>query len=160
MSTYKMNRLQLGISNDEGWRLAIQSIPELTEVGARRSYSRYTTEGVLRALYPAWGDDHHDYEGFLSREDFVSLLKHAKKHHVEVILEFNLPGHANAFIQSVSQNDQWRLVDPEDTSQYRSAQGYTNNVINVGMEDNYRIAKIILEEIKSLYEEAHLPPPL
>ena len=157
MSTYKMNRLQLGISNDEGWRLEIQSVPELTIVGARRSYYRYKPDGTLRALYPAWGDDHRDYGGFISRNEFVDLLRHAKKHHVEVILEFNLPGHANAIIQSLRQADQWQLIDPEDSSEYRSAQGYTGNVINVGMHDNYRLAKVILEEIKSMYDTAELP---
>ena len=157
MSTYKMNRLQLGISNDEGWRLEIQSVPELTIVGARRSYHRYKPDGTLRALYPAWGDDHQDYDGFISRNEFVDLLRHAKKHHVEVILEFNLPGHANAIIQSLGQAEQWQLTDPEDTSEYRSAQGYTGNVINVGMTDNYRLAKIILEEIKTMYDDAELP---
>ena len=157
MSTYKMNRLQLGISNDEGWRLEIQSVPELTIVGARRSYHRYKPDGTLRALYPAWGDDHQDYHGFISRNEFVDLLRHAKKHHVEVILEFNLPGHANAIIQSLGQAEQWQLTDPEDTSEYRSAQGYTGNVINVGMTDNYRLAKVILEEIKTMYDAAELP---
>ena len=157
MSTYKMNRLQLGISNDEGWRLEIQSVPELTIVGARRSYHRYKPDGTLRALYPAWGDDHQDYDGFISRNEFVDLLRHAKKHHVEVILEFNLPGHANAIIQSLGQAEQWQLTDPEDTSEYRSAQGYTGNVINVGMTDNYRLAKVILEEIKTMYDDAELP---
>jgi hexosaminidase len=156
MSTYKMNRLQLGISNDEGWRLEIQPVPELTIVGARRSYHRYNPDRTLRALYPAWGDDHHDYDGFISRNEFIDLLRHAKKHHVEVILEFNLPGHANAIIQSLSQADRWQLTDPEDTSEYRSAQGYTGNVINVGMIDNYRLAKVILEEIKAMYDAAEL----
>ncbi len=157
MSTYKMNRLQLGISNDEGWRLEIQSVPELTIVGARRSYYRRKPDGTLRALYPAWGDDHQDYHGFISRNEFVDLLRHAKKHHVEVILEFNLPGHANAIIQALSQADRWQLTDPEDTSEYRSAQGYTGNVINVGMTDNYRLAKVILEAIKTMYDAAELP---
>jgi hexosaminidase len=157
MSTYKMNRLQLGISNDEGWRLEIQPVPELTIVGARRSYYRYNPDGTQRALYPAWGDDHHDYDGFISRNEFIDLLRHAKKHHVEVILEFNLPGHANAILQSLSQTDRWQLTDPEDKSEYRSAQGYTGNVINVGMIDNYRLAKVILEEIKAMYDAAEAP---
>ncbi len=38
MATYKMNRLQLGISNDEAWRLEIPDIPELTSIGAWRAY--------------------------------------------------------------------------------------------------------------------------
>ena len=103
------------------------------------------------------GHTHHDYEGFISRNEFIDLLQHAKKHHVEVILELNLPGHANAIIQSLSQADPWKLTDPEDTSEYKSAQGYTGNVINVGMIDNYRLAKVILEEIKTMYDAAELP---
>ena len=38
MARYKLNVLVLGVSNDEGWRLEIPGVPELTEVGAARRF--------------------------------------------------------------------------------------------------------------------------
>ena len=34
MSAYKLNRLHLHLSDDEGWRIEIPGLPELTEIGA------------------------------------------------------------------------------------------------------------------------------
>ena len=150
LASYKMNRLHLGISNDEGWRLAISGLPELTEIGSKRGFG----EGCLQ---PAWGDNHEVVGGFLSRREFVELLKFAATRHVEIILELNLPGHANALLRSLDASDEWQLTDPEDRSSYQSAQGYRQNVINVGCEDSYRLARHIITDIKSMYEEAGLP---
>lgn len=154
MSAYKMNRLQLGISNDEGWRLEIPSVPELTAIGSKRSYYRFDDSGQARALYPAWGDNHEESGGYISADEFVSLLRFAAHHHVEIIPEFNLPGHANALLRSLDDSKSFELTDPDDTSTYKSAQGYSANVVNVGLEDTYRLAKVILTDIKSMYDEA------
>ncbi len=150
MARYKLTHLQLGISNDEAWRLEIPSVPELTEKGATRGYGPET-------LVPAWGDNHEIYSGFLSRNDFIALLKFAAERHITIVPEFNLPGHANALLRSLDGVDRWQLTDPEDLSTYRSAQGYSGNVMNVGCEDSYQLAALIVSEIKTCYDEAGLP---
>ena len=33
MATYKLNKLHFHLTDDEGWRLEIPGLPELTEVG-------------------------------------------------------------------------------------------------------------------------------
>ena len=154
MASYKMNVLQLGVSNDEGWRLAIESVPELTEIGARRSFDASDDNGSAVALYPAWGDNHEEESGFLNREEMVAILKYAADRHVDIVLEFNLPGHANALIRALSVNSNFRVADPLDQSVYKSAQGYTGNVVNVAMDDTYKFVRVVLEEIASMYQQA------
>lgn len=51
MAFTKLNRLHLGLSNDEGWRLEIPGLPELTGFGARRAFD----PAERRALHPAMG---------------------------------------------------------------------------------------------------------
>ncbi len=157
MSLYKLNRLQLGISNDEGWRLEIPEIPELTGIGATRSFDVTDDNGERRALYPAWGDNDADTSGFITRIEFIELLQLAQQHHVEIILEFNLPGHANAILRAIESTGRYNLVDRDDTSIHRSAQGYTANVMNVCLPDTYRFAADILASFKSAYDEAGVP---
>lgn len=152
MARYKMNRLQLGISNDEGWRLQISDLPELTDIGAKRSWRG--------PLYPSWGDGPEEVAGFLKRDEFIDLLQFAATKHIRIIPEFNLPGHANALLRSFDASDRFELIDPNDTSEYRSAQGYKRNVLNVGMPDSYRLAEHIIADIKAMYDEAGLPMSL
>lgn len=149
MSRYKMNRLQLGISNDEGWRLEIDGLPELTDIGARRSRHG--------PIYPSWGDGPEEVSGFLSQSEFVELLQFAAERHVTIIPEFNLPGHANALLRALDKTENWQLTDPDDTSEYRSAQGYSRNVVNVGLTDTYRLAEHIISAVRALYDEADVP---
>ena len=157
MSSYKMNRLQLGISNDEGWRLEIASIPELTEIGARRSYRTHSEANQRRALCPAWGDGPEDIEGYITGNEFIELLKFSETHHVEVIVEINVPGHANALLRSLEESDTFDLLEPGDESVHQSAQGYRNNIINIAKPDTYRLLKTIVEEVRVLYSIANVP---
>ena len=36
MAMYKLNKLHLHLTDDEGWRLEIEGLPELTQIGATR----------------------------------------------------------------------------------------------------------------------------
>ena len=156
MSTYKMNRLQLGISNDEGWRLEIEGLPELTQIGARRAFDAIDDSGDIGGLYPAWGDGPEENVGFLSRDEFIDLLRFADSHHVVVIPEFNLPAHANALIRAMKASGRYKIVDSEDESRHRSAQGFCNNVVNVCLEDSYSLATEIINAIADCYADAGL----
>ena len=155
MASYKMNKLQLGISNDEGWRLEILAIPELANIGGTRSHKQFNHFGERRALAPAWGDGHCDTGGFFSQNDFIDLLKFAKLRGVEIILEINLPGHSNAILRSL-ENSNWQLADPVDRSLHTSAQGFKQNIINVGCEDTYRFLRTVVQVIKNLYDQANV----
>ena len=155
MASYKMNKLQLGMSNDEGWRLEILAISELANIGGTRSHEQFNHFGERRALAPAWGDGHCDTGGFFSQNEFIDLLKFSKLRGVEIILEINLPGHSNAILRSLENSD-WQLADPEDRSLHTSAQGFKQNIINVGCEDTYRFLRTVVKEIKNLYDQANV----
>ena len=155
MAAYKMNRLQLGISNDEGWRLAIQGLPELTNIGGRRAFIPEGSKSV-DALYPAWGDGPEECHNFLTGEEFIELLRFANQAHVEIIIEFNLPAHANALIRSIAASGRYEIVDPDDQSTYTSAQGYSRNVVNVCQPDTFVLTRRILETIAKYYSMAGL----
>ncbi|MFC2295848.1 MAG: family 20 glycosylhydrolase [Prevotella sp.] len=103
LSAYKINLLQLHFADDEGWRLQIPGLEELTEVGARRGYA--TDE--QQCLYPAYGggfDSKHRSvgTGFISRGEFISLLRYAAERHVTILPEIESPGHCRACLLSPS----------------------------------------------------------
>lgn len=171
MAFYKMNKLHLHMTDDEGWRLEIPSLPELTKVGAHRGH----TLNERDHLKPAYGSgpdpspEGNHGSGFLSRETFIELLKFADTHHVEVIPEINFPGHARAAIYAMESRydrlmsegkpeeaEMYRLIDPDDASIYNSAQNFNDNVICVCIEGPYRLFETVVDEVIRMYEEAGL----
>ncbi|RMF27067.1 MAG: beta-N-acetylhexosaminidase [Bacteroidetes bacterium] len=172
MALYKLNRLHLHLTDDEGWRLQIPELPELTEVGAFRGH----TLEEKRFLHPAYGSGPHpDPEtsygsGYLSRADFVEILRRARALHIQVIPEINMPGHARAAILAMKaryhrlleegrteEAEAYLLHDPQDSSSYRSVQGYPDNVVCVCRESVYRFYETVVDALQAMYAEADAP---
>lgn len=170
LSMYKMNVLHLHLTDDEGWRIEIPGIEELTTVGSRRGHTLDESECLYPAYCGGWDADNKasSANGFYTREDFVDILNYAHKRHIKVIPEIDLPGHARAAIKSMqvrynkyiatdkAKAEEYMLVDMEDTSTYLSAQSYTENVINVAMPSTYRFVEKVVSEMDKMYRDAGL----
>ncbi|HEX3291184.1 MAG TPA: beta-N-acetylhexosaminidase [Gaiella sp.] len=84
MSLYKLNRLHLHLTDDQGWRIAIRSRPNLTRVGAST------------AVGGGPG-------GHYTRRRYAELVKHARRRFVDVVPEVDMPGHVNAALTSYAE---------------------------------------------------------
>jgi hexosaminidase len=172
LSFYKINRFLFYTTEDEGWRLEIKDLPELTTVGAQREH---TSGKETAVLHPAYGSgpfaraEGRFGHGYYSRKDFIEILKYAHARHIKVIPEVNFPGHARAAIKAMearyerlmkegkeAEANEYRLIDPQDSSIYLSAQGYKDNVVNVARESAFRFYEKVVNEIAVMYEEAGL----
>lgn len=170
MATYKLNVFHFHLTEDEGWRLEIPGIPELTEVGANRGH----TETGLDRLIPSYGSGPDPAKGtgsgFYTREEFIEILQYAAQRHIKVIPEIETPGHARAAVKSMESRyhnylakgdtiaaRQYLLSDPEDRSQYRSAQVWTDNVMNVALPSVYTFMEKVIDEVIAMYNDAGAP---
>ncbi len=173
MAFYKLNHFLFYVTEDEGWRLEIEGLPELTDVGAVR---QHTNSFKNSTLHPAYGsgpfaNDPDKYgSGHYSKEDFIEILQYAQKRHITVIPEVNFPGHARAAIKAMEyryerlmkegkpeEANEYRLIDPDDTSKYISAQSYKDNVVCVVKEEAYHFYEKVVTEILQMYKEAGVP---
>ena len=172
MSFYKLNRFLFYTTEDEGWRVEIPGLPELTSVGAMRRHAAGMEEAAVHPAYgsgpfPEGGDNHGS--GYYTREEFIDILKYAKARHIKVIPELNFPGHARAAIKSMEaryerlmaegkedEANEYRLIDPEDRSVYLSAQSFKDNVVSVARESTYRFYEKVVDELAEMYREAGL----
>ena len=172
MAFYKLNTLQLYLSEDEGWRIEIEALPELIKVGSQRQH----TSKDAAALHPSYGSGPIAYEegthgsGFYTRADFIEMLQYAEERHITIIPTINFPGHARAAIKAMEARyqhfmakgkqklaNEYRLIDPDENSQYSSAQGYNDNVVNVARESAYRFYETVIKSISDMYREADVP---
>ncbi len=76
-ASLKLNRLHLHLSDDQGWRIALDSRPRLAE----------------RASTSAVGGDPG---GCYTKADYAEIVRHAAARHMVVVPEIDLPGHTHA----------------------------------------------------------------
>lgn len=172
MASLKLNKLLLYITEDEGWRLSIEELPELTRVSGSRGHT-LTDEKFLQPSYgsgPKRFNPKSNGNGFYTRTDFKEIIRYAYEKHIDIIPEVNLPGHARAAIYAMENRyrrlmsegkekeaQQYRLIDPDDQSVYQSAQSYNDNIACVCRPSIYDFYEVVLSDIQEMYEEAKVP---
>jgi hexosaminidase len=166
MARYKLNKLHWHFSDDEGWRVEIPGLPELTDIGAHRCFDLKEQTCLLTQLGTGpfkTGSGN----GYLSREDFVELIKFAHARHIQIIPEIEGPGHGRAAIKSMEarynklkaqgkleQAKAYLLTDPDDKSQYITVQNYTDNSFNVCLDSTYAFIEKVTYELQAMYRDA------
>jgi len=169
MAAYKLNRLHLHLGDDEGWRLQIAGLPELTEVGAYRCADL----SEKTCLQPQLGADparDAATNGYLTAADYGEILHAAAARQIEVIPSFDMPGHSRAAIRSMEVRyqrliakgdragaERYRLVEPGDTTRYSSVQHYDDNTLNVCIDSTYRFIDQVIDAIAALHKAAGVP---
>lgn len=81
MALYKLNRLHLHLSDDQGWRIEIPGWPRLTEHGG----STQVGGGP---------------GGFYSAQDYTAIVEYAADRFITVVPEIDVPGHTNAALSA------------------------------------------------------------
>ncbi len=94
LAEYKMNVFHWHLTDDQGWRIEIKSLPNLTDKGAWRArrVGQWWTRTPRQEGEPA------DYGGFYSHEDIREIVQYASERFVEVVPEIEMPGHSLATI--------------------------------------------------------------
>ena len=169
MSLYKLNVFHFHFNDDEGWRIEIPGLPELTEVGGRRAHT-LTNENHLQPSHGSGPESDYPGSGYYSTEDFIEILEYATERHIKVIPEIETPGHARAAIKAMDARyrrlmadgqvevaSRYLLQDPRDRSEYRSVQGWDDNVMDVSMPSTYRFLEKVIDELQAMYKEAGAP---
>ena len=94
MVMYKLNLLHMHLTDDEGWRIEIKSLPKLTEVGAW-NVKKVGYFGTFSVPTP---DEPRNYGGFYTQDDIKELVQYAKERFVNILPEIDVPGHSLAAI--------------------------------------------------------------
>ncbi|WP_125562598.1 family 20 glycosylhydrolase [Pseudoalteromonas rubra] len=169
MGAYKLNKLHLHLADDEGWRLAIAGLPELTKVGGLRCLDLSETRCLLPQLGAGTGTG-APRNGHYSQQDYSEILRYAKAHHIEVIPSLDMPGHSRAAIIAMEARyraliakgkteaaNEYRLVEEADETRYSSIQHYHDNTLNVCLPATYRFVNKVLTELQRMHERAGIP---
>jgi hexosaminidase len=126
LAHYKINRLHLHLSDDQGWRIEIKSWPKLTEIGSRTHVGG-------------------NGGGYYSQEDYQEIVAYASSRFITVVPEIDTPGHTNAALASYPE------LNPsgEATSLYEGIEvGFST--LWIDNEITYRFLDDVIRELAAL----------
>jgi hexosaminidase len=126
LALYKMNVLHLHLADDQGWRIAINSRPKLTEVGS------------VSQVGGGPG-------GFYTQQDYTDIVRYAQERYITIVPEIDMPGHTNAALAAY----------PELSCSSRPSATYTGTDVGwstfcVDKEETYALIDDVVREISAL----------
>ena len=145
MAWYKFNILHLHLTDCEGWRIEIKSIPELTKIGAWR----VPRTGDWRNVTPPRDDEDATDGGFYTQEQIKDLVKYAAERYIQIMPEIECPGHSGAAIVScpyLSPSSSLKKIEFASVF-YRKK----DNTLCVGRESTFEFLDKVLTEVAALF---------
>jgi hexosaminidase len=126
MAIYKLNVLHLGLTNDQGWRIQINSRPKLTAVGS------------LTQVGGGPG-------GFYTQQDYQNIIQYARARYITIVPEIDMPSHSNAALSAY----------PELSCGSRPPTPYTGIEVGfssfcVDKEETYAFIDDVVREVSAL----------
>lgn len=143
MAMHNMNRFHWHITDDQGWRLEIKSLPRLTEVGAKRPN---TVIGWNTADY-----DSIPVDGYYTQAEVSDIIAYAADRHIIVIPEIDLPGHMQAALAAYPElgctggpYEVWRRW------------GVSQDVLCAGNDSMYVFLDKVMDELTDLFPSEYI----
>jgi len=150
MVRYKYNVLHLHLSDDQGWRIEIKSLPALTQHGAWR----VSRTGRWGEFPPAQVGELTPYGGFYTQDDMREIIAYAAKRYVAILPEIDIPAHSLALISSypnLSCTQQGYAVNPGARGPVRE-----DNALCIGNDSVFQVLDKILTEIAALFPNSYI----
>lgn len=153
MAIYKMNVFHWHLTDDQGWRAEIKKYPKLTTVGATRSNSWNTDIHKVTENGNTYWTGVGAYTGkqygpyFYTQEEMREVVEYARKKHIDVLPEVEMPGHLVAAMAAYPQYS----CTPNNPPSVWTNGGISSNVLNVANENAVQFAKNILSELCDIF---------
>jgi len=142
IALHNINHFHWHITDDQGWRIEIKSLPELTEIGSKRNGTaiEYTTES-----------DSIPYGGYYTQEEIRDIVKYASDRHITVIPEIDLPGHMQAALASYP-----RLGCTGGPYEVWQRWGVSDDVLCAGNDSVYIFLDKVMDEVTELFPSEYI----
>lgn len=133
------------------------------KIGGRRCLDP-TEEQCIMPMYGSGPFANTSGSGYYTVDNYKEILRYATERHVEVIPEFDMPGHSTAAIKSIHASRQqarrkqtndviYSILDTDDKSEYASGQNYKLNAINPCVESTYTFVRKVIASVKEMHRD-------
>ena len=138
----KFNKFHWHLSDDQGFRIELDSLPELTEKGSVRKCDNFIN---CKSDKP--------YSGYYKKSEIREIVSFCKERFIDVIPELDMPGHQSAFLHVYPQ-----FTCNGESVEVKTSQGIFKDIICAGNEKAQEYLKKILDELCELfpYDTIHI----
>lgn len=150
LAEYKMNIFHWHLTDDQGWRIEIKSLPKLTEKGAWRA----ERVGDWWQRKPQQEDELTTYGGFYTHDDIKEVVQYAKERFVEIVPEIDVPGHSLSTIVAYPEISCTQAVDKINVG--NKFYMVDENSLCVGDEQTFEYLDKIFTEIAELFPSEYI----
>lgn len=145
LAKYKLNVFHWHLTDDQGWRIEIKSLPKLTGIAAWRA----PRVGLWWTRPPQGANEAATDGGFYTQEDVKEIVEYARSRFVTILPEIDVPGHSLAAIAAYPE-----LSCTGKT--YKVNVGnlfYTidDNALCPGNDQTYDFMKKVIDEVAALF---------
>lgn len=160
MSMFKFNVFHWHLTDDNGWRIEIKSLPELTKIGAWR-VERHGTFGDQ--IKPPTPGEKASYGGFYTQEQIKDVVLYAQQRNITIVPEIDVPGHSMAALAAypeLSTKKEKKYVSPGN----KFAQWFGDGTFKLDIENTldptneavYEFIDKVFTEIAALFPGAYI----
>ena len=145
MSLFKLNKFHWHGTDDEAFRFKLDNEYKIATSSSLRG------DGQL--VPPVFGSGPAATGGCYDLEEIKRIIDRASNNYIEVMPEFDLPGHNMSVVKLFPS-----MRDPEDKSFEVSVQGYSENTLNPAMPDTLSIVEAVIDDLCKIFpgEYIHL----
>ena len=144
MARYKFNVLHWHLTDDQGWRLEIARYPKLTEVGAwRKQTAVHRRDGGIDY-------DGRRYGGFYTQAQAREIVEYARRLHITVVPEIEMPGHMVAALAAYPE-----LACTAGPFEVRVDWGVDDNVL-CPSERAFAFVEGVLDEVMAIFPSEYI----
>ncbi len=160
MARFKFNTFHWHLTDDNGWRIEIKSLPRLTEVGAWR-VPRYGQFGERKAPEPG---EAATVGGFYTQDEVRDIIQYAQERNVTIVPEVDVPGHSMAAIAAYPElsctKDPNTTVNPGSKfAEWHGDGTFTmlvDNTLNPSDEKVYAFLDNVFTELAALFPNPYI----
>ena len=141
LALHKMNVFHWHLTEDQGWRIEIKSLPKLTEVSAWREK---TVVGHHDNRPRRFDDTRHG--GFYTQDDVREIVAYAARRHITVVPEIEMPGHSQAVLAAYPE-----LGCTGGPYHVRTVWAISEDVFCAGNDASLTFLKAVLKDVLELF---------
>ena len=150
MAEYKYNVFHWHLTDDQGWRLEVKSLPRLTAIGAWRA----PRVGNWWEREPQLPTDSLSYGGYYTTEDIREIVEYAQQRYVTIVPEIDIPGHSMAALSAYPEIS--CTGGPFHVNVGNTFYTKIENSLCAGNEQTFEVLDIVFAEVDRLFPSPYI----
>lgn len=132
----KMNKFHWHLSDDQGFRIELDSFPELTKLGSVRNGDNFGS--MCRS--------DREYSGYYTKKEIADIIEYCNERYIDVIPEIDMPGHTSAILHVFP-----KLSCKKEPVEVKTRQGIYKDNLCIGNDKTFQFITTLLDELNQMF---------